>query len=91
MLLTPLLENVAHCVSHMVLTDSAVQIGAEKECASSFAVEVSTEARPHLRGRKPHVDYVISGIVEGEAMYIIPVEGKKKYSTCPRSRIICRQ
>lgn len=77
LLLTPLLESVAHCASSMVLPDSTAALSNEKEYATSFAVEVNTEKRPHQQGRKPHVDYFISGICDDDILYAIPVEAKK--------------
>lgn len=55
-LLRPLLQNIAHCASHMAympeeprVTDDADAI----DYASSFSVEVNTEVRKGRQGQKP--------------------------------------
>ena len=45
---------------------------------SFFQSQTKTESRKNTRGRKPCVDYTMSGIVDKDVVYVIPVEAKKK-------------
>lgn len=86
-LLQALLKNITHCAS--LMTYLPLGKGSEEpqvphdakaksiEYASSFSVKVNMEARQNRRGRKPHVDYVISGFSNDTLLYVIPVEAKK--------------
>ena len=45
---------------------------------SFFQSQTKTESRKNTRGRKPCVDFTMSGIVDQDVVYVIPVEAKKK-------------
>ena len=80
-LLSPLLERAANSASLMyaaeINRDYESGLGiAEYIC--TFSLETTTEARQGQRGRKPSVDYAITGFVHGEPLYFIPIEAKSK-------------
>ena len=72
-LLTPLLKKIAHAASMSL----APRDGNCLEYCSALGRETQA-AESDKRGRKPEVDYTMTGFVENDPMYIIPVEAKKK-------------
>ena len=74
-LLHPLLQRIAHCASNMTvqLAETPLNI----KYASSLALELPSEVRIGKRRRKPEVDFVISGFVQDDPLYIIPIEAMK--------------
>jgi hypothetical protein len=76
-LLTPLLENVAHCISMMLLPE-AIKKTAYMEYFTVFSLEAHSEVRRGKKGQKPRVDYSLTAFVGEEPLYVIPVEGKLK-------------
>ena len=83
-LLLPLLKRIAHSAS-MNLTGGTVDPHA-LVYHSFLEVEVPTEERKHVRGKKPTVDFLMYGTIEGmegedSAIYVIPVEAKRVIDT----------
>ena len=79
-LFTPLLKVVTNSASMMLAKDRPGEEGLEY--ASSFSVEVAAEERRHMPGRKPEVDYLISGFIDVdlEPLYVIPVEARRLHT-----------
>ena len=83
-LLSPLLERAANSASLMYVRQTA-EINRDYESGlgiteyiCTFSLETTTEARQGQRGRKPSVDYAITGFVHGEPLYFISIEAKSK-------------
>ena len=74
-LLTPLLNKATHCASMMKAPGDFN--GAEMEYSTQFNLETKTDSTG-TPGRKPEVDYLLSGYVGNEAVYRIPAESKVK-------------
>ena len=76
-LLVPLLTRIAHA-SSMALSPAQFE-HKEFVYVSALHSQTPTEERKHVRGRKPSVDFTMFGqIDEDDAMYLIPIEAKKK-------------
>ena len=75
-LLVPLLTRIAHA-SSMALSPAKFD-PQESVYTSALHSQTPTEERRHVRGRKPSVDFTMFGQVDGDAMYLIPIEAKKK-------------
>ena len=78
-LLTPLLQKVAHSVSIMKVPQS--YSGEEEGYVTNVLVEHVTESRQGVRGNKPSVDYTLTAFVNkdsSEPLFMIPVETKKE-------------
>ena len=76
-LLTPLLSWAAH-YAHIIDKPSTVGEGEGFEYSSQFSFEPSTENRPGRKGRKPQVDYAISGHIGDHPLYQMAAEAKVK-------------
>ena len=85
-LLVPLLTKIAHA-SSMALSPSSQYPQANFpnfQYTSVLHSQTRTEERLHVRGRKPSVDFTMSGHVakkdsdSSDTVYVIPIEAKKK-------------
>ena len=74
-LLSPLLRRVAHSTSQIPIPEGSDIKGIVYSSALSY--EVDTEERRKRRGRRPQVDFMLSGHVNSEFMYCVPVEAKR--------------
>ena len=83
-LLTPLLNKAAHCASMMKAPGDFN--GAEMEYSTHFNLETKTDSTG-TPGRKPEVDYMLSGYVGNEAVYRIPAESKVKMQASDMSQL----
>ena len=83
-LLTPLLNKAAHCASMMKAPGDFK--GSEIEYSSEFNLETKTDSSG-TPGRKPEVDYLLSGYVGNEAVYRIPAESKVKMEPADMSQL----
>ena len=83
-LLTPLLNKAAHCASMMKAPGDCK--GSEVEYSSEFNLETKTDSSG-TPGRKPEVNYLLSGYVGNEAVYRIPAESKVKMQASDMSQL----
>ena len=74
LLITPLLDKVAHCASTISAPNEYAGDG--EVCYSEFVLEQPSESRKHERGRKPTVDYTLTAFLDDEPIFLIPVEAK---------------
>ena len=74
-LITPVLSWAAH-YAHLTPLSPSEQV--DQEYFSRLDFELITESRQGVKGRKPHVDYVLSGHLGDTTLYQVAAEAKVK-------------
>ena len=74
-LITPVLSWAAH-YAHLTPLSPSEQV--DQEYFSRLDFELITEPRQGVKGRKPHVDYVLSGHLGDTTLYQVAAEVKVK-------------